>query len=190
MVKTEILGIEVDETKRELWVPIGTKYYLLLKKWWDHFGLKGRGLMIGEPNEAWSSTHRHLIEIYPEIRSITTADMYEGCDFAWDITYPAHKFLHPSDFVYFNFNFINCQAVLEHVVSPAEAIGNLSDQLREDGLLFIHTCGPEVEEHRYPIDCVRFYRDFFIACADRFRLKIEDLLWTPKYCYVVYRRVF
>ena len=185
MVKTEILGIDVDETKRETWVPIGAKYYLLLKKWWDIliFGLVGRGLMIGAQDSIWKTSHDKLKEIYPEITEIFSVDM-EDCDLIWDITKPFEKF----HLAFSDFDWIVCQSTLEHVVFPAEAIGNMSRILKKGGLLYIHTCGPGVEEHRYPVDCVRFMRDFFILCADGFNLKIEDLLWTKRYCYVMYRK--
>lgn len=187
MVNTEILGIEVDETKRETWVPVGAKYYLLLKKWWDHFGLCGNGLMIGAQNSIWKTSHNKLKEIYPKINNIYSVDFAEDADIIWDIT------MKPKDFgikiLPLQIEWIVCQATLEHIDDPMGAMRNLSDTLLHKGLLYLHTCGPACEEHKYPVDCYRFMRDSLIAFSGKLNLKIEDLLWTPKYCYAVYRKM-
>ena len=184
MVKTEILGIEVDETKRETWVPVGPKYYLLLKKWWDIFGLAGNGLMVGAKDSIWKSSHERLKELYPGIDNIFSTDM-EDCDLVWDLTEPFY-WKH-SGFLG-KFDWIVCQATLEHVADPMLVMENMVEPLRDEGLLYLHTCGPMVEEHRYPVDCYRFMRDSLIAFSTKLNLEIEDLLWTERYCYALYRK--
>ena len=183
MVRTEMLKIDVDETKRETWVPVGAKYYLLLKKWWDIFGLEGRGLMVGAQNSIWRTSHNKLEELYPEITQILSVDT-KDFDIIWDITLPSEFYFYDIPTI----NWIVCQATLEHVDDPMGAMRNLSGVLATGGLLYLHTCGPLAEEHRYPVDCYRFMRDSLVAFSEKLRLKIEDLLWTEKYCYAVYRK--
>jgi len=181
MTKTEILGIEVDETERETWVPVGPKYYLLLKKWWDIFRLTGVGLMIGAQDSIWKTSHEKLKELYPEITEIYSVDK-EDCNIIWDITESVTgSLLNDPDWIV-------CQATLEHIDDPMGAMRNMVRVLKSGGLLYLHTCGPMVEEHKYPVDCYRFMRDSLIAFSEKLDLKIEDLLWTERYCYAVYRK--
>ena len=189
MVRTENLGIEVDETKRETWVPVGPKYYLLLKKWWDNFGLVGNGMMIGARDSIWKKSHEKLKKLYPTVGEIFSVDMYGDCDLVWDITLPIEKFHNKTVIDGLNINWIVCQSTFEHIDDPMSAMKNLMAVLKEQGLLYLHTCGPGVEEHKYPIDCYRFLRDSLIAFANKTESKIEDILWTEKYCYAVYRKM-
>jgi SAM-dependent methyltransferase len=186
MVKTEILGIEVDETKRETFVPVGAKFYLLLKKWWDIFGLRGNGIMTGAKDSIWKTSHEKLKELYPEIKEIYSVDL-EDCDIVWDMTVPFGE-VHPGLLIN-GVDWIVSQATLEHVDDPMGVMRNLSSVLIKDGLLYLHTCSPSCEEHRYPVDTYRFMRDSLIAFSTKLNLKIEDLLWTSKYCYAVYRKL-
>ena len=54
------------------------------------------------------------------------------------------------------------QALLEHVVDPVQAIRALAAILPASGILVIQTCNPFISLHRYPIDCLRFFPDFFL----------------------------
>jgi len=182
------LGFEYSEEPKDqrVWVGAGIRYYSLLHKWWEHFGLKGNGLMIGETGAEWRRTHEKLKEIFPEIEGLLSVDMHGGSDIAWDITYPFEEFYQDHRGV--PCHFIVCQSVLEHVVDPYGAVKNLAWCLAEGGILYIHTHGPEAEEHRYPIDCYRFMKDTFTIYSYRFKLEILDMLWSPKNCFVVYRK--
>jgi len=153
-------------------------YHGLLKKWWDHFGLKGKGLIIGEEGIYGENIKRRLKETYSSIEVFTVG--LEDADIVWDITKPPK-----SDAVY---DWIICQAVLEHVKDPASAIKNLADTLKEGGYIYIHTHGPEFGYHAYPIDCYRFFRDALIALAELNGLEIADILWEPQHCFVVYKK--
>ena len=61
------------------------------------------------------------------------------------------------------FDLIICQALLEHVIDPVAVIENLL-QLRSDhkSILAIQTVNPYMGMHRYPIDTLRFFPDFFL----------------------------
>lgn len=65
---------------------------------------------------------------------------------------------------------------------------NMAAVLRENGHLYIHTHGPEMEHHGFPIDCYRFFREALIAFAELANLEILDILWSPKQCFAVYQK--
>jgi len=55
------------------------------------------------------------------------------------------------------------QAVLEHVCRPSVCLENLVKLTKKDGLICVHTHPPgTIGYHGYPIDCCRFYSDFFV----------------------------
>jgi len=162
-MQTEFLDIEVYDEAGWIggqWGEVEGHYgfHGLLKAWFDHKGLEGRGLLIGEQRP--SRAVQHLIEKYPEIQTVVTVDL-EGSDFDWDITKPCEVNLQA--------DWIICQAVLEHVVDPYGTVQNLLQVLKPNGSLFIHTHGPGFIEHRFPIDCIRFFRDFFCRSNKRKR---------------------
>ena len=53
------------------------------------------------------------------------------------------------------------QSLLEHVVDPVSVIKNLNDFLVPGGIQVIQTVNIYCSLHRYPIDCLRFFPDFF-----------------------------
>ena len=182
MPVTEKLKIEVG---RDWWVggqlKVGNSsggYHLLLKKWWDIFGLKGRGLVIGEEGEYGRQVKKKLLELYPGIIPITVG--LKDADILWDITKPLKTNR--------SYNWIICQAVLEHVVDPVSAVKNMAVLLEKNGYLFVHTHGPAFGPHRYPIDCYRFFRDALVSMATLANLEIHDLYWEPRHCFAAYRK--
>ena len=157
-------------------------YHGLLKKWWDHFGLEGRGLIIGEEGdegEYGKHIKEHLKKTYPKITEVFTAS-FHSADIIWDITKPLKTER--------GYDWIICQAVLEHVTDPVSAVKNMIAVIKQNGFLYIHTHGWAFGEHRWPIDCYRFYRDALIAWAELANLEIADMVWSPKHVFVAYIR--
>jgi len=72
------------------------------------------------------------------------------------------------------FDFILSQAMLEHLLNPYRHVAELSQMLNPGGRLIIHTVMPGFWYHRYPIDCVRFYPDWFEKIAERLNLLVCD----------------
>ena len=60
------------------------------------------------------------------------------------------------------YNICFSQAVLEHVCMPNNVIQNLADYTLEDGYIVLHTHNQCRPYHPYPIDCLRFFMDFFV----------------------------
>jgi SAM-dependent methyltransferase len=57
------------------------------------------------------------------------------------------------------------QATLEHVCRPSVAIENMVERCAPGGIVVIHTHGPLCPLHRHPVDCVRFFPDFYAELA-------------------------
>jgi len=123
---TEILRLEVPVING--WV--GGCYYVpnssggyhgILKRWWDIFGLKGVGLVIGEREPYAFFVKRKIRKDFPE--ALPMAVDLLNSDINWDIT----KSLKREPFA----EWIICQAVLEHVKDPIAAIKNLTSVLKK-----------------------------------------------------------
>ena len=161
MPQTELLKIEFPCIGDS---PIYAQHYhTLLKIWWDHFGLRGKVLVIGEPGEAGKYVKQVLKKDFPLIEDIYSVDL-DGADIVWDITKPLNSER--------KFDWIIFQATLEHVTDPVAAMVNLGNQLMENGLLYVHSVGPEFPIHRHPLDCYRFLLDALDAFA-----RLANLKW-------------
>lgn len=57
------------------------------------------------------------------------------------------------------------QSLLEHVSRPSIAIENMVRMVEPGGIVVIHTVNPPCGYHAYPIDCVRFFPDFWYDLA-------------------------
>lgn len=71
-----------------------------------------------------------------------------------------------------NFDLIVSQAMLEHLLNPYKHFSDLVNSLNKGGLIIIHSVMPGYTYHRYPIDAMRFYPDWFEASAERLKLKV------------------
>jgi SAM-dependent methyltransferase len=73
-----------------------------------------------------------------------------------------------------DFDLIISQAVFEHLVDPYKHFRDLAKLLKSSGgYLLIHTHIPGYTYHRYPIDAVRFFPDWFGRAADKNGLIIK-----------------
>lgn len=183
-MQTEILNIDIELTGMWVngcWIIPNSSggYHGLLRDWFDMYKLQGEGLLIGERE---SEVKISFMKRYQGIKQIYTTDLTGG-DINWDITTSFPSIYN------MKFDFIICQAVLEHIVDPFGAIKNMKNILRKEGRLFIHTHGPSFIYHAFPIDCYRFFRDAFIAISKRLNLEIEDIFCNENHCFVVYREV-
>jgi hypothetical protein len=88
-------------------------------------------------------------------------------DFIWDFEKSLPDGLPKADLIL-------SQAMLEHLLMPFEHLKDLNNLLEKDGHLILHTQLPGYSYHRYPIDSLRFYPDFFEEAAKRLNLKVVE----------------
>ena len=121
-------------------------------------------LFLPGENNAVRSVYAKLLGIPPE--RITTAGILDGMDVYWNFEEPPPQ-VGP-------FDCILSQSMLEHLVDPYKHVRELSSLLRPGGHLLIHTVMPGFHYHRHPVDCMRFYPDWFEEIARRLELAVVD----------------
>jgi hypothetical protein len=97
---------------------------------------------------------------------ITTAGLAEDVDVVWNFENDPPDGLGP-------FSLIVSQAMIEHLIDPYKHVRDLYSLLAVDGNLIIHTVVPGFGYHRYPVDCVRFFPDWFEEVADRLGAEVS-----------------
>lgn len=122
-----------------------------------------RVLLPGENNTV-KPTYARMLGIPEDV--IVTAGLSESVDVRWDFEQACPDFG--------QFDLILTQAMLEHLLDPYKHVRDLCESLAPQGQLVLHTVLPGFPYHRHPIDCVRFFPDWFEAVADRLNLEIEE----------------
>jgi len=123
----------------------------------------GKILLAGDRNEVkavWK-------DILP-VTQIQTAGIH-NMDHFWDYEKDP-----PESLCAQRFALIISQATLEHLISPFKHVSDLAGLLDEKGCLIVHSVLPGFLYHRVPIDCFRFYPDWFEGVAVRLGLKIVE----------------
>lgn len=118
-------------------------------------------LLPGEPLKL-KKIYAELLDV--EIDKIKTTGLYEDVDYHWNFEED------PPDFG--KYDLIPSQAMIEHLVDPFKHVKDLSNSLTGRGYLLIHTVIPGFPYHRYPIDCIRFFPDWFESVGERLKLNI------------------
>ena len=72
------------------------------------------------------------------------------------------------------FRLIISQATIEHLIDPYKHVRDLAGLLEEGGFLIVHIVLPGFFYHRVPIDCMRFYPDWFETVGARLGLQVID----------------
>lgn len=122
-----------------------------------------RVLLPGE-NNAVKPVYARLLRL--DESAILTAGVLNDMDVPWD-------FEHDPPAVG-EFDCIVSQSMLEHLIDPYKHMRDCVRLLRPGGWLVIHTMMPGFGYHRYPVDCFRFYPDWFEEIARRLGLEISD----------------
>lgn len=175
MFRTENLNIEWDESKRVKAPNKSGLYWGVFDKWWKEVSLFGNVLSVGDEYPQGRELKSYLSRRFPMIDNIFI-DSLSDSDLDWNIT---EKF-----FYSVRFDWIICQAVLEHVSDPVAAVKNMAEVLNPTGFIMLHSHGPGFPEHRHPIDCYRFLRDGVVALANQADLTIIDMLWTDRHWFL------
>jgi len=94
------------------------------------------------------------------VERIFTAGIHEDMDFAWN-----YEQAPPPQIP--KVRLIVSQAMLEHLLDPYRHVRDCFSLLEPGGHLVFHTVMPGFQYHRFPVDCLRFYPDWFEATAQR-----------------------
>lgn len=154
-------------------------YWDIFSRWWDIFSLHGNGLLCGDEYPEVIDLKAWFSDRYPAIDNIFATSL-ENSDINWDICYPMKTDI--------RFDWIVCQAVLEHVKDPVAAMKNLASVVADNGLIYLHSHGPKFKEHRHPIDCYRFMRDGVLALTETAGLELVDILYTQAHWFTLSRK--
>jgi hypothetical protein len=175
MYITENLGIEWDETKRIRAPNRSGIYWGIFDEWWNNVQLFGNVLSVGDEYPQGTELKSFLSNRFPMIDHVYINSL-SNSDLDWDITQPLTLDM--------KFDWIICQAVLEHVIDPVAAVYNMVATLDPHRFIMLHSHGPGFPEHRHPIDCYRFFRDGVVALANHADLTIIDMLWTNRHWFL------
>lgn len=120
-----------------------------------------RVLLAGEENK--------VKKVYREklgFKKVFTAGL-SNTDFFWNFENNPPKDIG-------KFDVIVSQAILEHLLNPYKHISDLSRLLNKRGFLVVRTNMPGFSYHRCPIDCFRFFPDWFEEIAQRLDMEVVD----------------
>jgi SAM-dependent methyltransferase len=86
------------------------------------------------------------------------------------------------------FDLVISQAILEHLLDPYLHIRALGKVLAPGGFLLVHTVTPGFVYHRYPIDCCRFFPDFFETFALKSGLIVQRKRVHENHIFYLFKR--
>jgi hypothetical protein len=104
---------------------------------------------------------------FPRARMVTAG--VHDMDHAWDYEQDPPEALRGQ-----RFRLIISQATIEHLIDPYKHARDLAGMLDSGGYLVLHSVLPGFFYHRVPIDCMRFYPDWFETVAQRLGLEVVD----------------
>lgn len=119
-------------------------------------------LLAGERNSA-KAAYAAISGISEQ--RIFTAGLHDEMDYRWNYD------LAPPDAMP-QFDLIASHAMLEHLMDPYLHLSSCYRLLSPGGRAVFHTVMPGFQYHRYPVDCVRFYPDWFEVAALRLGAKV------------------
>ncbi len=87
------------------------------------------------------------------------------------------------------FDFVLSQALLEHVCRPCIALENMVDATKIGGKIIIHTQNAQMGYHAVPIDCLRFFKDWFVDMQKYLPIKL--IAWNEfgPHLFCMYERI-
>lgn len=82
------------------------------------------------------------------------------------------------------------QAIFEHLLNPYKHLHDLANLSAGKGYILIHTVMPGFPYHRYPIDSLRFFPDWFEEAGKRFGLKVVRKRIHDSHIFYMYQKIF
>lgn len=124
----------------------------------------GSVLLAGESTSA-KPVYADIFDI-PEDH-IATTGLAEDADNPWNFEELPPGNLGP-------FDCIISYAILEHLTDPFGHVRDLAGLLADRGELIVYTVAPGFPYHRHPVDCQRFFPDWFEGVAARLYLDVKE----------------
>jgi SAM-dependent methyltransferase len=134
-------------------------------------------LLAGESGSA-KPIYASIADIAPD--RITTAGLHEDADSAWNFEEAPPELG--------QFQCIVSHAILEHLIEPYRHVRDLANLLQPGGHLVVFTVTPGFPYHRHPVDCFRFFPDWFETVAERLELEIHDRFYGDERIMYHFRR--
>lgn len=134
-------------------------------------------LLPGEKNII-KPIYSELLAILPA--AITTAGLAEEMDLHWDFEESPPELG--------QFDCIVSQAMLEHLIDPYMHMRDMENHLAPSGFLIVHSVTPGFDYHRYPVDCVRFFPDWFEEVGKRLKLVVVQKFIDRGHITYMYRK--
>ena len=150
--------------------------------------VEGPWLLVSEPDSAPTEIRQAWFGKYgiqlPEIVSIEKIldSKWSSQEFQYDLCRYPIMTKHPQ------FSVVLHQSLLEHVVDPVTVIRNLNDFLIPGGIQVIQTVNIYASEHKFPIDTLRFFPDFFRNLGKYIELQCLETFFENQSIYAVLRR--
>ncbi len=121
-------------------------------------------LLLPSENNAVKPVYADILKIDPS--QISTAGILADMDVQWNFEYDPP--------VQSGYDCIVSQSMLEHLIDPYKHVRDCASLLKPGGHMILHTMMPGFNYHRYPVDCLRFYPDWFEEVAKRLSLVVAD----------------
>ena len=133
-------------------------------------------LFVGENVE----TVKHLKDKM-HARKVITAGLGK-VDFIWNFEQNAPDIDEEIDLIV-------SHAIFEHLLRPYKHFNELAKLVRAQGYIIIHTVMPGFRYHRYPIDAMRFYPDWFEESGSRLNLKVVRRRIKGHHIFYMYQKM-
>ena len=114
------------------------------------------------------------------VQDITTAGLHDDADHRWDFEESPPDVGH--------YRCVVSYAILEHLIDPYRHVRDLAALLASGRDLVIFTVSPGFPYHRHPIDCVRFFPDWFETVGERLGLAVADRFYGSERVMYRYRK--
>ena len=113
---------------------------------------------------------------------VETAGLH-GADYLWDF-----NLIPPDRLAQQRYDIVITQAIFEHILNPYGLLSFLSLLARPGGHVIIHTHLPGFPYHKHPIDCLRYFSDWFEAVAPHRNLEVVEIVADSAHLFINYMR--
>jgi SAM-dependent methyltransferase len=125
---------------------------------------KPESLLLPGENKSVKAVYAALLGMKPE--QIVTAGIMDDMDVRWNFE--------EAPPLQARYDCIVSQSMLEHLVDPYKHVRDCAALISPGGHLILQTVMPGFPYHRHPVDCMRFYPDWFEEISKRLALTITD----------------